>query len=117
MAVRKEKIDQLEERMHSLGIQKEDLKEKFIIGSGKGGQKLQKTASCVFLQHIPTGIEIKCQKERAREVNRYHARVELCEQLEQLLLQKKTKKQVLEEKIRKQKKRRKKRNRQKISES
>src|SRR6185436_10588305 len=47
----------------TLGIHESDLIEKFILGSGKGGQKVNKTSSCVYLKHIPTGIEVKCQQD------------------------------------------------------
>ena len=56
--------------------------EKFVKGSGSGGQKINKTSSCVFLKHLPTGVCIKCQMDRSREMNRYLAKRELCEQLE-----------------------------------
>jgi protein subunit release factor B len=36
-----------------------ELDEKFIKGGGPGGQKINKTSSCVQLKHIPTGITIK----------------------------------------------------------
>jgi len=65
--------------MKQLGIDEDDLIEKFILGSGKGGQKVNKTSSCVYLKHLPTGIEVKCQQGRSRELNRYVARYELCE--------------------------------------
>ena len=48
-----------------------------------GGQKINKTSSCVYLKHLPTGIEIKCQQGRSREMNRYYARKELCQRLEE----------------------------------
>lgn len=70
--------------MKGLGIAEKDLVEKFIQGSGKGGQKINKTSSCVFLQHIPSHIDIKCQKSRSRELNRFLARRELCQRLEDL---------------------------------
>ena len=70
------------QRMASLGIRDEDLLEKFVKGSGSGGQKINKTSSCVFLKHLPTGVCIKCQMERSRQLNRYLARKELCDQLE-----------------------------------
>ncbi|MES2344596.1 MAG: peptide chain release factor-like protein [Chlamydiota bacterium] len=69
-------------RMELLGIRDEDLIEKFILGSGRGGQKINKTSSCVYLKHIPSGIEVKCQEERSREHNRIAARTMLCERLE-----------------------------------
>lgn len=56
------------------GIREEDIIEKFIKASGPGGQFVNKTSSCVYLKHIPTGIEVKCQKERSQALNRYMAR-------------------------------------------
>jgi peptide chain release factor len=72
----------IDARLAALGITEADLVEKFIRGSGSGGQKINKTSSCVFLKHLPTGLTVKCQQERSRELNRFHARSELCEQLE-----------------------------------
>lgn len=106
MNVSKEKIEELALRMQSLGITEEQIIEKFILGSGKGGQKINKTSSCVYLKHIPSGIEIKCQKERSREMNRFYARRDLCERLEGQLYEQKSKKQQEMEKIRRQKQRR-----------
>ena len=93
MAVSKETQDQLVERMESLGIREGDLVEKFILGSGKGGQKINKTSSCVYLKHIPTGIEIKCQRERSRELNRLYARRDLCEKIEERISTEKSERQ------------------------
>ena len=100
------KTKRLESRMMSLGIGEEDLLEKFILGSGKGGQKVNKTSSCVYLKHIPTGIEIKCQNERSQDLNRYRARQMLCDKIEEILYKEKSKKQKQIDKIRRQKKRR-----------
>ena len=52
--VSKEKQDALREKMESLGIYEKDIVEKFIRSSGKGGQKVNKTSTCVYLKHIPT---------------------------------------------------------------
>ena len=76
------KNKQLNDRMEQLGISEQDIVEKFIKGSGPGGQKINKTSSCVYILHKPSGIEIKCQQERSQTMNRYLAKVELCEQLE-----------------------------------
>ena len=116
MPVSPEKKRTLARRMEELGIIDSDLIEKFILGSGKGGQKVNKTASCVYLKHLPTGIEVKCQQERSRELNRYLARRELCEKLAYEVHQEKTKKRKEMEKIRQQKKRRSRRLKQKILE-
>lgn len=101
-----EKRIALEERMHKLGVRESDLTEKFILGAGSGGQKLNKTSSCVFLRHLPSGIEIKCQRERSRELNRFLARRELCERLEERILGQRSARQQAVEKIRRQKRRR-----------
>jgi protein subunit release factor B len=112
--IRKEKFEELERRMESLGIFEADLIEKFILGSGSGGQKINKTSSCVYLKHIPSGIEVKCQQDRSRELNRYLARRELCDRLESKLFKVKTEKQHLVEKIRRQKRRRSRRSKEKM---
>lgn len=100
------KWKQLRIQMVQLGIAENDLIEKFIIGTGHGGQKLQKTASCVYLKHIPTGLEIKCQKSRMREENRFHARRRLMDKIEEQLFEKKSQHQQEIEKLRRQKRRR-----------
>jgi len=114
MAVKKEKIEELELRMAKLGIREDDLVEKFILGSGKGGQKINKTYSCVYLKHMPSGIETKCQRDRSRVMNRYYARKKLCEKLEELIFQEKSDKQQKIEKIRRQKRKRSKRAKEKM---
>jgi peptide chain release factor len=110
----KEKWEELEARMLRLKIQEGDLIEKFILGSGSGGQKINKTSSCVYIKHIPTGIEVKCQSTRSRELNRLYARRELCEKLEELLFKEKSSKQMESEKIRRQKRRRSRRSQEKM---
>jgi protein subunit release factor B len=96
--------------MQALGIHDSDLEEKFILGSGRGGQKINKTASCVQLSHLPTGLVIKCQKDRSREMNRFLARRELCRKLEEQLTGT-SREQQQADKIRKQKQRRQRRQR------
>lgn len=115
--IRKEKFDELRERMERLGIKEGDLVEKFILGSGSGGQKINKTSSCVYLKHIPSGIEIKCQRERSRELNRYYARRELCDRIEEKIEHKKSERQQMIEKIRRQKRRRSRRGKEKMLEA
>jgi protein subunit release factor B len=98
-----EKIAAQEKRMAVLEIREDDLVEKFITGSGSGGQKINKTSSCVYLKHEPTGIEIKCQRERSRELNRYLARKELCDRIDEIKNGILSKRQQEIEKIRRQK--------------
>jgi protein subunit release factor B len=77
-----ESDDALSARMRSLRIREEDLEETFIRGTGAGGQKINKTSSTVVLRHVPTGIEVRCQRERSQSQNRLIARAELCDRLE-----------------------------------
>jgi peptide chain release factor len=116
MSLSKEKQDELNRRMQKLEIFEADLIEKFILGSGKGGQKINKTSSCVYLKHLPTGIEVKCQTNRSREMNRFLARRKLCDTIEEQLFHETSKKQQLIEKIRRQKQRKSRKQKQKMIE-
>jgi protein subunit release factor B len=98
-----DKIAAQAQRMAALGIAESDLLEKFVRGSGAGGQKINKTSNCVFLKHLPTGVCIKCQIDRSREMNRFLARRELCEQLEAIRDGKTVAKTQAIEKLRRQK--------------
>lgn len=69
-------------RLEALGVPLSDIDEKFVRGSGPGGQKINKTSSTVWLRHRPTGIEVRCQAERSQSANRQRAWAELCERLE-----------------------------------
>lgn len=104
--VTEQKAADLAARMERLGIREEDLQESFIRGSGSGGQKVNKTSSCVQIIHGPSGIEIRCQRERSQAMNRYFARRELCDRIEEQQEGAKAKKVQEREKIRRQKRRR-----------
>ncbi len=97
---------QLRQRMLTLGLDETDISEQFIAGSGKGGQKINKSATCVRLSHEPTGIQLKCQKSRSRSDNRFFARRLLCDRFEAEFLGEKSVRDVKQQGIRKQKKRR-----------
>ena len=81
LPVSEEKNRWLRERMVALGVREEDIEEKFIRSSGSGGQKVNKSSTCVYLRHIPTGIEVKCMEERSQPLNRFLARRELVEKV------------------------------------
>jgi len=81
-AVSEEKNQGLKEKMKALGIRERDLEEKFVRSSGKGGQKVNKTSTCVYIKHLPTGIQVKCMRERSQSINRFLARRELVEKIE-----------------------------------
>ncbi len=102
--------------MTKLGILDKDILEKFILGSGRGGQKLNKTSSCVYLRHLSSGIEVKCQQTRSREGNRFAARRELCDKLEERTLGAQSARRQKAEKIRRQKRRRSRRQKERMLE-
>ncbi len=54
-------------------VSKEDVVEAFVRASGPGGQNVNKVATCVQLVHKPTGIVVKCQKNRTQYLNRQEA--------------------------------------------
>lgn len=87
-------------RMARLGIREDDLEELFIRGAGAGGQKINKTSSTVVLRHKPTGVEVRCQRERSQAANREIARAELCDRIEALRAKAKLEKQNAAEKKR-----------------
>jgi protein subunit release factor B len=104
----------LQERMERLGIREEDIQESFIRSGGRGGQHVNKTATCVYLRHIPTGAEVKCQKERSQALNRFHARVILANKIDALIKGKEAEEQKRIEKIRRQKRKRSRRAKEKM---
>lgn len=74
--------EQIESRLRALGTRSADVDEKFVRGSGPGGQKINKTSSTVWLRHRPTGIEVRIQAERSQAANRELAWAELAAKLE-----------------------------------
>jgi protein subunit release factor B len=109
-----QKQNALLKKMEKLGIREEDLVEKFIRSGGAGGQNVNKVATCVYLKHVPTGIEVKEQRERSQALNRFFARRTLAEKIENMVAGKESEEQQRREKIRRQKRKRSKRAKEKI---
>ncbi len=74
---------QIDARLTALGVRRDDVEERFVRGAGPGGQKINKTSSTVWLRHGPTGVEVRCQRERSQAANRELAWTELCAKLEE----------------------------------
>lgn len=109
-----QKQNALLKKMEELGIREEDLVEKFIRSGGAGGQNVNKVATCVYLKHVPTGVEVKEQRERSQALNRFFARRTLAEKIENMVAGKASEEQRRREKIRRQKRKRSKRAKEKV---
>ena len=104
--VSSDKANALRQRLAALRIQEEDLDESFVRSGGKGGQNVNKVATCVVLVHRPTGTSVKCQQERSQGLNRYLARKLLADRSEAARLGRQSQEQQESERIRRQKRRR-----------
>ena len=105
-----QKQEEMSNRLRQLGIREEDLTERFVKAGGPGGQKVNKSASAVFLRHDPSGIEVKAQQGRSQANNRFFARRLLADRYEAEVLGRKTERDAARAKARKQKRRRRRRN-------
>lgn len=108
-----EKAQALRDRMDRLGVREADLDERFVHAGGHGGQNVNKVATCVMLVHTPTGVSVKCQKDRSQGMNRFFARRLLCDKLEALAGGGEDPQSVRASKLKRQKQRRARRARQK----
>ena len=97
------KKEELEQRMLKCNLFEKDITETFVRSGGSGGQKVNKSSTCVHLKHITSGLSVKIQKSRSQGLNRYYARKRMCELLENKLLGKESPDAKKIEKIRKQK--------------
>jgi peptide chain release factor len=112
--VSSEKEAALAARLAGLGVKPEDLIEKFIRAGGPGGQNVNKTSTAVYLKHVPTGIEVKVQKDRSQALNRFLARRGLADKLEARLRGEQSAEAARIAKLRRQKRRRSRRAKEKV---
>ncbi len=101
-----ETVGRIRAKMEAAGLAEDDIDEAFVRGSGSGGQKINKTSSCVRVTHRPTGESVKCQETRSREANRWLARRMLAERLLEKARSAESERIQAAEKIRRQKRRR-----------
>lgn len=104
-----QKEAELRARMEACEVTEADLEERFVSSGGPGGQKVNRSATCVYLKHRPTGIEVKMQKARSQALNRFYARRRLCELIESRTLGDLSPEAKRRDRLRKQKDRRKRR--------
>ena len=109
MSISTKKKKQILDKMAEFKIYEKDIEEKFVRSSGKGGQKVNKSATCVYIKHLPTGIEVKCQVEREQALNRILARRILADKIEEQVKGRASAIRQKIEKIRRQKRKRSKR--------
>jgi peptide chain release factor len=109
-----EKARALAARFARLGIREDDLEESFVQSGGKGGQNVNKVATCVVLVHRPSGMAVKCQRERTQGANRLIARAMLADKIEEQRLGRNSARTQAAEKIRRQKRRRSRRAKEKM---
>jgi protein subunit release factor B len=109
-----EKQQALDQRLRALGLREEDLRETFVTSQGKGGQNVNKVATCVMLLHLPSGTRVKCQQARSQGMNRYLARKLLADTIETQRLGAASRRQQEAERIRRQKRRRSRRAKQRM---
>jgi protein subunit release factor B len=112
VSAQKERL--LLERMKKLGVSEQDIEETFVRSSGPGGQKVNKSSSCVFIRHIPTGLSVKYQRERSQALNRFLARRLLLDKIERMQKGMVSRERERIEKIRRQKRKRSKRAKEKM---
>lgn len=101
-----ETIERIREKMSVAKLNESDIEERFVKGGGHGGQKVNKTSSCVQLLHLPSGTQIRCQETRSREANRWLARRLLAERILEAANSRESARIAEAEKIRRQKRRR-----------
>ncbi len=104
--VSESKNKQLSDKILKLGLKESEFEESFIRSGGAGGQNVNKVSTCVVLKHIPTGLTVRCQKERSQALNRFLAMRDLVDKIEAMQRGRASQKQQEFEKLRRQKRRR-----------
>lgn len=115
--VTSDKAAELAALMAKWGLREDDIDESFIRSGGHGGQNVNKVSSCVVLTHRPSGLTVRCERERSQGMNRFIARRLLCEKMELKIMGAKAAAMAEREKLRRQKRKRSKRAKAKMVEA
>ena len=97
-----------------LRLDPKDVSERFVRGSGHGGQKMNKTSSCVELHHAPSGVSVRVQEYREQHKNRIRAWKLLIDKIEEQMKGAESKRSREIFKIKKQKARRSRKSKEKM---
>ena len=98
--------EEIKKRIKSLGLSFSDFRESFLKSSGPGGQNVNKTSTAVVVQHLSSGLLVKCQKERSQSANRLEAWILLLEKIKAKKEQERLKAISLREKVKRQNRKR-----------
>ena len=78
----RDRLKELDQRLADLGVESDDLVERFSRAGGPGGQHVNRTATAVRLRHEPSGTEVRAESERSQLANRIAARELLIAKIE-----------------------------------
>ena len=114
MPISAEKERLIQERMERLGVRDDEFRESFVRSSGPGGQHVNKSSTCAYIVHVPTGLSVKCGRTRSQALNRLYAKRLLLDKIEKLQTGIVEEEKQRIEKVKRQKRRRSKRAQEKI---
>ncbi len=109
-----QKVEALQKKITALALRESDFEESFVRSGGAGGQNVNKVSTCVVIRHRPTGLEVKCMRERSQALNRFLAKRLLVDKIETMRLGRQSRERREAEKIRRQKRKRSKRAKEKM---
>lgn len=77
----KSSLQEMDQRLADLGVDPQELEEKFVRAGGPGGQHVNRTSTAVQLSHPPSGVSVRAEGERSQLQNRIAAREQLIQRI------------------------------------